>query len=81
MFLDARYQKVHQKCDFVDCAVLVALGIGSDGKRTILGVSEAEVHWRQFFTSLQACGPTAPQGNRRHSWNPSVEVTELLKFS
>jgi len=40
--------------------VLIALGIGLDGKRTILGVSaalsEAEVHWREFLQSLQQRG-------------------------
>ena len=44
----------------LDCAVLIALGIGPDGKRSILGVSvalsEAEVHWRTFLTSLQKRG-------------------------
>ena len=37
----------------LDCAVLIALGIGPDGKRSILGVSvalsEAEVHWRDLL--------------------------------
>jgi putative transposase len=44
----------------VDCAVLVAIGILPDGKRSILGVSvslsEAEVHWRAFLESLQNRG-------------------------
>jgi transposase-like protein len=39
-----------------DCAVLLAVGILPDGKRTILGVSvslsEAEVHWRDFLSRL-----------------------------
>jgi len=62
VFLDARYEKVRHGGHFIDCAVLVALGIGADGKRSILGVSvalsEAEVHWRQFLTSLQLRGLT-----------------------
>ncbi len=44
----------------VPCAVLVAAGVRSDGKRSILGVSvslsEAEVHWRGFIESLQERG-------------------------
>lgn len=56
LVLDARYEKVRQKGQVLDCAVLLALGIGRDGKRTILGVSaalsEAEVHWRTFLQSL-----------------------------
>jgi putative transposase len=60
LVLDARYEKVRQSGRLLDCAVLIALGIGLDGKRTILGVSaalsEAEVHWRQFLQSLQQRG-------------------------
>jgi len=58
--LDARYEKVRQGSLVLDCAVLIALGIGPDGKRSILGVSaalsEAEVHWRAFLASLQKRG-------------------------
>jgi transposase-like protein len=58
LILDARYEKVRQGSVLLDCAVLIA--IGSDGKRSILGVSvalsEAKVHWRTFLSSLQACG-------------------------
>lgn len=60
VLLDARYEKVRQGGRVIDCAVLIALGIGADGKRSILGVSaalsEAEVHWRTFLTSLQKRG-------------------------
>ena len=44
----------------VDCAVLTAVGVRGDGKRSVLGVSvslsEAEVHWREFIESLQERG-------------------------
>jgi transposase-like protein len=44
----------------IDCAVLIAVGVRDDGKRSVLGVSvslsEAEVHWREFITSLQERG-------------------------
>ena len=60
LVLDARYEKVRQAGRLLDCAVLIALGVGLDGKRTILGVSaalsEAEVHWREFLQSLQQRG-------------------------
>jgi len=56
LILDARYEKVRQHGQLLDCAILIALGVGPDGKRSILGVSaalsEAEVHWRAFFQSL-----------------------------
>jgi transposase-like protein len=60
LVVDARYEKVRQNGQLLDCAILIALGIGLDGKRTILGVSvalsEAEAHWRQFLQSLQQRG-------------------------
>ena len=41
-------------------AILLAYGVNPEGKREILGastsLSEAEVHWREFLTSLQARG-------------------------
>jgi putative transposase len=60
LILDARYEKVRHGGSVVSCAVLVAIGIDPEGKRSILGVSvslsEAEVHWREFLASLQARG-------------------------
>ncbi len=60
LILDARYEKVRHGGTVVDCAVLVAIGVGIDGKRRVLGVSvslsEAEVHWREFLASLKARG-------------------------
>jgi len=54
--LDARYEKVRHGGTVIDCAVLIAIGVLPNGKRTVLGVSaklsEAEVHWREFLQSL-----------------------------
>lgn len=56
LILDARYEKVRVSGCVRDCAVFTAIGIDSEGRRSILGVSvqltEAEVHWRDFFKSL-----------------------------
>jgi putative transposase len=60
LILDARYEKIRHGGAVVSCAVLVAIGVTSDGARSILGVSvslsEAEVHWREFLASLQDRG-------------------------
>jgi transposase-like protein len=60
LLLDARYEKMRHGGSVISCAVLMAVGITLDGRRTVLGVSvslsEAEVHWRDFFASLQARG-------------------------
>jgi len=56
LILDARYEKVRQGSVVRSAAVLIALGVGLDGRRRILGVSvalsEQEVHWRAFLKSL-----------------------------
>jgi len=56
LICDARYEKVRQDGQLLDCAVLIALGVNPAGQRTVLGVSvalsEAEGHWRTFFQSL-----------------------------
>lgn len=56
LVLDARYEKVRHGGSVVDVALLLAIGVQADGKRSVLGVSvslsEAEVHWRTFLTAL-----------------------------
>jgi len=56
LILDAHYEKVRQNGSVQSCAVFTAIGINTDGKREVLGVSvsmsEAEVHWRAFLKSL-----------------------------
>lgn len=62
VLLDARYERVREAGQIVDCAVLVAVGITAEGKRRVLGVSvalsEAEVHWRAFLDHLIRRGLT-----------------------
>jgi len=56
LILDAHYEKVRINGSVRSCAVFTAIGVNTDGKREILGVSvslsEAEVHWRDFIKSL-----------------------------
>lgn len=60
LLLDARYERVREAGQVVDCAVLVAVGVTASGHRRVLGVSvalsEAEVHWRAFLDSLMKRG-------------------------
>jgi len=86
LVLDARYEKIRHGGSVIDCAVLVAIGVREDGKRSVLGVSvslsEAEVHWRAFLTSLLDRGMHGMKlivsddhkglGNGRTSTMPSV---------
>lgn len=56
VYFDARYEKIHDGGTIRDVAVLSAIGINDKGQKELLGVSvafsEAEVHWRDFFSSL-----------------------------
>ncbi len=58
--LDARYEKVRQGGQVLDAAVLIACGVDANGRRDVLGcsvsLSEAEVHWRAFLSSLKDRG-------------------------
>lgn len=60
LVLDARYEKVRHAGSVVSAAVLIAVGVDDDGRRSVLGVSvsrsEAEVHWREFLDGLRARG-------------------------
>jgi transposase-like protein len=62
VLLDARYERVREAGQIMDCAVLVAVGITETGHRRVLGVSvalsEAEVHWRAFMDDLVKRGLT-----------------------
>jgi transposase-like protein len=60
LVLDARYEKIRHDGAIRSCALLTAIGIGTDGKRSVVGcsvqLSEAEPHWRKFLESLQKRG-------------------------
>jgi len=60
LYLDARYEKVRVDGQIRDAAILLAAGVGPEGKRRILGVSvslsEAELHWRAFLDDLISRG-------------------------
>lgn len=60
IILDAQYEKVRQGGQVLDAAVLIACGVDANGRRDVLGcsvsLSEAEVHWRGFLSSLKDRG-------------------------
>jgi len=60
LVLDAMYEKVRHGGRVVSQATLIAIGIDPEGRRSILGcsvsLSEAEVHWREFLSSLRERG-------------------------
>jgi len=62
VILDARYEKVRHGGHVRSIALLVATGVSAGGKRSVIGVStslsEAEVHWRSFLSSLVKRGLT-----------------------
>jgi len=60
LIVDARYEKARVDGQVVDVAVLVAVGVGEDGYRRLLGVEvaygETEQTWSDFLGSLRERG-------------------------
>jgi putative transposase len=60
LWLDATYVKVRQNSRVVSVAVIVAVGVNSDGRREVLGMdigpSEAETFWTAFLRKLARRG-------------------------
>jgi putative transposase len=60
LWIDATYVQVHQQGRIVSVAVIVAVGVNSDGRREILGLdigpSEAETFWTAFLRKLARRG-------------------------
>ena len=60
LYLDAQYEKVRHEGCVRSLACLKAVGVTTEGRRELLGIScrlsEAEVHWREFLQGLQKRG-------------------------
>ena len=60
VWLDATYVKVRREHHIVSVAVIVAVGVNTDGRREVLGMtighSEAEPFWVEFLRSLTRRG-------------------------
>jgi putative transposase len=60
IWMDATYIKVRRAGRIVSVAVIIAVGVNSDGRREVLGMSigssEAEVFWTDFLRSLARRG-------------------------
>jgi putative transposase len=60
LWIDATYVKVRQNGRIVSVAVIVAVGVNSDGRREVLGLdigpSEAETFWTDFLRKLRRRG-------------------------
>lgn len=56
LWIDATYLKVREAGRVVSVAMIVAVGVNTDGRREVLGVttgaSEAEPFWKAFLRSL-----------------------------
>jgi putative transposase len=60
LWIDATYVKVRQDHRIVSVAVIVAVGVNTDGRREVLGLdigpSEAETFWTEFLRKLARRG-------------------------
>ena len=75
LWIDATYVKVRQNGRIASVAVIVAVGVNSDGHREVLGMgigpSEAETFWSAFLRKLTRRGREAgrlrcPRGHQGH---------------
>ena len=59
-YLDVQYQKARIRGVVQDVALLLAIGVSQQGKRSVLEISvassEAQVHWHTFLESLKNRG-------------------------
>jgi putative transposase len=60
IWIDATYVKTRQNGSIVSVAVIIAVGVNTDGRREVLGLqigaSEAEPFWTEFLRSLTRRG-------------------------
>ena len=60
LWIDATYVKVRQNGRIISVAVIIAVGVNSDGRREVLGMdigpSEAEPFWTEFLRKLARRG-------------------------
>jgi putative transposase len=60
LWIDATYVKVRQNGRIVSVAVIIAVGVNSDGRREVMGMeigaSEAETFWTAFLRTLMRRG-------------------------
>ncbi len=60
VYIDAEYEKIRHNQTVISMATLIAVGVNEDGRREILSISskisEAEVHYREFFRDMQKRG-------------------------
>jgi len=65
VYFDATYEKIRVDKSVISMATLIAIGVNEDGAREVLGISsklsEAEVHWKDFFRNLQQRGLSGVQ--------------------
>ena len=92
LWIDATYVKVRQNGRIVSVAVIVAVGVNSDGRREVLGMdigpSEAETFWTAFLRKLARRGlrgvklvvSAAHDGGQSHVRKGSQRYLATLPF-
>ena len=69
LWIDATYLKVSEAGRIVSTAVIIAVGVNTDGRREVLGIatgaSEAEPFWTAFLRSLADRGLRGREAGHR----------------
>ena len=84
LWIDATYVKVRETGRIISVAVIIAVGVNTDGRREVLGMtvgaSEAEPFWTEFLRSLNASWPARRQaGDLRRHEGLKAAATKVLK--
>src|SRR6188768_679865 len=81
LWIDATYVKTREAGRIVSVAVIVAVGVNSDGQREVLGLKvghlEAEPFWTEFLRSLNRRGAARRQA--RHQRQPRGHQGAIAK--
>ena len=90
LWIDATYVKVRQNGRIISVAVIIAVGVDTDGRREVLGMtigaSEAETFWTEFLRQLARRGlrgaelviSDAHEGSRRPCRRSSLRPLQGL---
>jgi putative transposase len=94
LWIDATYVKARDNGRIVSAAVIVAVGVNSDGRREVLGMdigpSEAETFWTELshassggaaFAASSSSSPTPTKASRRRSPKSCTRVGDAAEFT
>ncbi|MDT2261820.1 transposase [Paenibacillus larvae] len=79
VLVDAMYLKVREDGRVRSRGIMIAIGVNTEGYREVLGLmlgdTESEASWSEFFSSLKGRGLRGVDLITRRSWRPCTRGT------